>query len=171
MTEGITTVVVVGAGAAGLTSAIATAETLTKSAGDSCFLLLDGAKQIGAKMLVSGGGRCNVTHDAVAPKDFFGNRTIIRNVLAAFSVEQTIAWFASLGVDLKRESTGKLFPTTDKARTVLTALLNHARKLGVTICPNHRVSKILPSSAGFLVQHSHGTTYADRVILATGGRE
>ena len=72
------------------------------------IVLLDGTKTIGAKILISGGGRCNVTHEAVTPTDFFGNRRIIKNVLAAFSVEQTVKWFASLGVELKREETGKL---------------------------------------------------------------
>ena len=60
-------------------------------------MLLDGANRIGAKILVSGGGRCNVTHDAVTPSDYFGNRRIIKNVLAAFSAEDTVEWFAENG--------------------------------------------------------------------------
>ena len=161
---------VVGAGAAGLTGAIAAAETLAKDGHSGPVLLLDGAKQIGAKILVSGGGRCNVTHELITPKDFFGNRNIIRNILASFSVERTIAWFTSLGVDLKREPTGKLFPTTDDARTVLTALLTRARNAGVVIRPSHRVTEVTTSRAGFLVRHSHGLTQASQVILATGGQ-
>ena len=97
--------------------------------------MLDGVKTVGAKILVSGGGRCNVTHDVVTATDFFGNRHIIKNVLAAFPVQATIDWFASLGVELKCEETGKLFTVTDKARTVLTALLTHCHKLGVGILP------------------------------------
>ncbi|HEY5931602.1 MAG TPA: NAD(P)/FAD-dependent oxidoreductase [Nitrospira sp.] len=170
ITDDVVTVAVVGAGAAGLTSAIATARALAKGGVPGQMLLLDGAKQIGAKILVSGGGRCNVTHEVVTPKDFFGNRNIIRNILAAFSVAHTITWFVSLGVELKREETGKLFPTTDRARTVLSALLADARKAGVMIRPDHRVSEVVPSGTGFLVQHSHGTTRASRVILATGGQ-
>ena len=170
ITDDVVTVAVVGAGAAGLTSAIATAGALAKGGVPGQMLLLDGAKQIGAKILVSGGGRCNVTHEVVTPKDFFGNRNIIRNILAAFSVEHTITWFVSLGVELKREETGKLFPATDRARTVLSALLADARKAGVMIRPDHRVSEVVPSGTGFLVQHSHGTTRASRVILATGGQ-
>ena len=162
-------VAVVGAGAAGLTGAIAAAETLAQDGNSGRVLLLDGAKQIGAKILVSGGGRCNVTHEVITPKDFFGNRNIIRNILAAFTVERTIAWFQSLGVDLKREPTGKLFPTTDDARTVLNALLNRARGVGVIIRPSHRVSEVTTSGEGFLVRHSHGTAQASRVMLATGG--
>jgi predicted Rossmann fold flavoprotein len=84
-------------------------------------------------------------------------------------VERTIAWFKSVGVDLKREPTGKLFPTTDDARTVLNALLDRARGVGVIIRPSHRVSEVTTSGEGFLVRHSHGTAQASRVMLATGG--
>ncbi|NGZ09391.1 MAG: NAD(P)/FAD-dependent oxidoreductase [Nitrospira sp. LK70] len=170
MTDEVANVAVVGAGAAGLTGAIVTAETLARDGNPGRVLLLDGAKRIGAKILVSGGGRCNVTHEVITPKDFFGNQNIIRNILAAFSLERTIAWLASLGVDLKREPSGKLFPTTDDARTVLTALVARARHAGVIIRPDHRVTEISTSGAGFLVQDNHGLTQASRVVLATGGR-
>jgi len=163
---------IIGAGAAGLAAAIFAGEAAKRS-GSRSIVVLDGAKTIGAKILVSGGGRCNVTHDAVAATDFFGNRRIIKNVLAAFSVEDTVEWFASMGVELKREETGKLFPMTDKARTVLNALIERCRELSVAILPDHRVTEIarLPDSgAGFVVHHSHGALTANRVILATGGR-
>jgi predicted Rossmann fold flavoprotein len=159
-------VAIIGGGAAGLAAAIAAGE----HSQDARISLLDGARTLGAKILVSGGGRCNVTHDRVTPKDFFGNRHIIRNVLAAFSVEQTIAWLTSVGVELKREETGKMFPTTDKARTVLNALLARARDSGVTVCPDHRVSEVARSGSGFQVRHSYGLLHADRLILATGGQ-
>jgi predicted Rossmann fold flavoprotein len=164
-------VAVIGAGAAGLAASIFSAEAAAKGDRPQRIVLLDGAKTIGAKILVSGGGRCNVTHEVVAPTDFFGNRHIIKNVLAAFSVEQTVKWFASLGVELKREETGKLFPVTDKARTILTTLVNRCHELGVTIRPDHRVTGIETSAeSGFVLQHSHGTLRAKHVILATGGR-
>jgi predicted Rossmann fold flavoprotein len=132
-------VAVIGAGAAGLAASIFAAEAAAKGDRPQRIVLLDGVKTIGAKILVSGGGRCNVTHEVVTPTDYFGNRRIIKNVLAAFSVEQTVKWFASLGVELKREKTGKLFPVTDKARTVLFALVERCRELGVEIQTNHRV--------------------------------
>jgi hypothetical protein len=165
-------VAVIGAGAAGLATAIFAAETVEKSKSSTVFVL-DGAKTIGAKILVSGGGRCNVTHDVVTATDFFGNRHIIKNVLAAFPVQATIDWFASLGVELKREETGKLFPVTDKARTVLSALVNRCHELRVAIRPDHRVTDITcltGSETGFVIHHTHGTLQAKRVILATGGR-
>jgi predicted Rossmann fold flavoprotein len=166
-------IAVIGAGAAGLAASIFTAEVAAKGDRPQSIVLLDGVKTIGAKILVSGGGRCNVAHEVVTPTDYFGNRRIIRNVLAAFSVEQTVKWFASLGVELKREKTGKLFPVTDKARTILTALLNRCRALGVIIQSDHRVTRVdhLPGpQAAFSVHHTHGTLHARKVILATGGR-
>ena len=163
---------IIGAGAAGLAAAIFAGEAAQRS-DLRRIVLLDGAKTLGAKILVSGGGRCNVTHDEVSPTDFFGNRRIIKNVLAAFSVEETLQWFTSMGVELKREETGKLFPVSDKSRTVLNALVDRCRRLGVTVCPDHRVRTIEQgrgAEAGFRIHHAHGTLLAKKVILATGGR-
>ena len=93
------------------------------------------------------------------------------SAIAALSVKDTIAWFASMGVELKREETGKLFPVTDKARTVITALVTRCHDLGIRIQPDHRVSSLETSpEGGFILQHSQGTLHAKRVILATGGR-
>ncbi|MBU6481761.1 MAG: NAD(P)/FAD-dependent oxidoreductase [Nitrospirae bacterium] len=173
MAHSMVDVCIVGAGAAGLAAAIFAAEAAGKAGCAQRIVLLDGAKSIGAKILVSGGGRCNVTHDVVTATDFFGNRHIIKNVLAAFPVQATIDWFASLGVDLKCEETGKLFPVTDKARTILNALVNRCHELGVAIRPDHRVTdvaRLLGSEAGFAIHHTHGTLHAKKIILATGGR-
>ena len=109
-------VVIVGAGAAGLMAGIWAGRSGAR------VLVLDGAAKLGAKILVAGGGRCNVTHDEVAVEAYAGaSRNAIKKVLRRFDVPETIAFFAELGVTLKREATGKLFPTTDSARTVLNA--------------------------------------------------
>jgi predicted Rossmann fold flavoprotein len=166
-------IVVVGGGAAGLAASIAAAETLRAQGRQAHVVLLDGAQTLGAKILVSGGGRCNVTHDVVTPKDFFGNPHIVKNVLAAFPVQVAIEWFASLGVPLKRESTGKLFPVTDKARTVLEALLARCRAVGVRLRTHHRVTgieRLSGPAGGFAVRHTQGVMTADTVIMASGGR-
>ncbi len=160
---------VVGGGAAGLAASIAAAERNPSAR----IILLDGAKALGAKMLVSGGGRCNVTHDVVTAADFFGNPHIIKNVLAACRVPATIEWFASMGVPLKREDTGKLFPVTDRARTVVDALLARCRALAITIQPDHRVVGLehrADARGGFVLRHSRGRMEASLVVLATGGR-
>ncbi len=167
-------IVVVGAGAAGLAAGIFSAEAAGER-GASRIVVLDGAKKIGAKILISGGGRCNVTHERVAAADFNGSPHIVRNILAAFGVDATRRWFASLGVELKREETGKLFPVTDQARTVLQALTARCAALGVPVLVHHRVEDVVPQSgasggSSFLVKHEQGTVSARRVILATGGR-
>jgi len=168
------TIAIVGAGAAGLAAAIFAGEAARDRPPESRprLVLLDGAKRLGAKILVAGGGRCNVTHHAVRPDDYHGNRHIIRNVLRRFPVERTVDWFAALGVELKREPTGKLFPVTDDAHTVLDALLARCRDLAVEIRPDHRVHRCDHRSEAprFAVHHTHGTLEADRLILATGGR-
>src|ERR1051326_246720 len=90
-------VVVVGGGGAGLMAWIFAARSGAR------VVLLDGAKKIGAKILISGGGRCNVTHYAVSANDFNGNRNAIGKVLRTFDVAQTIAFFESIGVTVKRD--------------------------------------------------------------------
>lgn len=169
-------VVVVGAGAAGLMTAI----WIGRSAPGASILVLDGARTLGAKILVAGGGRCNVTHHAVDERAYAGStRPAIRKVLQRFPVEATIRFFAELGVTLKREETGKLFPTTDRARTVLDALLDAARAVQVEIRHPLRVERVQAvgsgqsgasaSGRGFLLTTSDGTLYTPRLVLATGG--
>lgn len=162
-------IAVIGAGAAGLAAGIFAAEAARQESGGQ-IVLLDGAKSIGAKILISGGGRCNVTHEEVSPRDFTPSIPAVRNILAAFPVQTTREWFAAMGVALKREETGKLFPVTDKARTILHALTNRCRELGVAILPLHRVSDVIAKEDGFIVRHEQGELYAGRVIMATGGR-
>jgi predicted Rossmann fold flavoprotein len=165
----IADIAIVGAGAAGLAAGIFAAEA--RATGSGGVLLLDGAKRIGAKILISGGGRCNVTHQEVRPRDFHGVPHVVRNILAAFPVAATIRWFESLGVALKREETGKLFPVSDKARTVLDALVDRCDQLGVQIRGGHRVRDVTPAGAGgFRIRHAQGELLARRVIMATGGR-
>src|SRR3954468_3247704 len=127
---------IVGGGAAGLAAAIFAAQTAPAG---FRIVILDGAKILGAKILIAGGGRCNVTHHEVLPKDFNGSQNIVRNVLSAFDVAATIRWFGSLGVELKREPTGKLFPVADSARVVLKALLDRCEALKVTLLTSRRV--------------------------------
>ena len=158
-------IAIIGAGAAGLATAIFAAER-----SDARVVVLDGAKRIGAKILVAGGGRCNVTHEVVTQEDFNGPRNIVRNVLRSFDEKAAVKWFASMGVTLKREPTGKLFPTTDDAHTVLDALLGRARELGVSIRPEHRVSAAVRDGDRFVVTHERGSLRADRLVMATGGR-
>jgi predicted Rossmann fold flavoprotein len=157
----------VGAGAAGLSTAI----FARRRGAQDRIVVLDGARSVGAKILVSGGGRCNVTNRQVRPRDFNGTGGgALRRILAGFDVPSTIAFFAEIGVPLREEENGKLFPTTGRARSVLDALLLEARRLLVEIRTGVRVEGLERSAEGFLVQTPRGSLAAGRVVLATGGR-
>jgi len=167
---------IIGAGAAGLTAAIAAAERSTEAGRALRIALLDSQKKPGAKILVSGGGRCNVTNDRVVPEDYWGgNRRNIAHVLRAFTRDQAVAWFARLGVELKLEPTGKMFPVTDSARTVLNALMRRIEELGVQTRFGYELDKLERDGDGFLL-HLLGENklpsamQASRVIMATGGK-
>jgi predicted Rossmann fold flavoprotein len=160
-------IVIVGAGAAGLATAIFT-RRLTPGAD---ILLVDSARRPGAKILVSGGSRCNVTNAVVSERDFNGGRrTIIRQVLRALPVSDTIAFFEEIGVSLHEEPGGKLFPTSNRSRDVLDALRREIDRTGVELRAGVRVSGVARGSGGFHITTSAGELTAARVVLATGGQ-
>jgi len=183
-----TDIAVVGAGAAGLTAAIRAAEAGAK------VTVLNAHPRVGLKILMSGGTRCNVTHREVTERDFAGgSRAVVARVLRAFPAEEARAWIESLGVPLKLEPTGKYFPQSDDAHTVLAALVDRAESLGVQMIAGARVIRLEPGwrlgiqrirdSNPFSAQvarYREGAwplpasepsewAEADRVILATGG--
>jgi predicted Rossmann fold flavoprotein len=163
----IVDIVIVGAGAAGLATAIFT----RRANADRTVLLVDGARQPGAKILVSGGGRCNVTNVVVSDTDFWGGRrTIVRRVLRAFPVRDTVAFFQSIAVGLHEEADGKLFPDSQRARDVLRALLNETERTGATLAAGTRVLDITRDGDRFRVVTNHADILAARVVLATGGQ-
>src|SRR6266550_1509143 len=160
-------VAIVGAGAAGLATAIF-ARRFNRA---RSVVLLEGARKPGAKILVSGGSRCNVTNAMVTERDFWGGRaSIVRRVLRAFPVGDTIAFFREIGVCLHEEAEGKLFPDTNRARDVLDALLSESDTLGVVLAPGRRVLEVERSVGGFRVITDRGELRAAAVVLATGGQ-
>jgi predicted Rossmann fold flavoprotein len=164
-------IAIVGAGAAGLFAAAWAGRTSRDRGLTPAIVAVDGARKLGAKILVAGGGRCNVTHWRVADTDFAGSTPpAIRKVLARFTADDTVAFFKAAGVELKREDTGKLFPVTDSARTVLDALVGEATRSGAELVHPARVDAILRDTDGFLVTTSAGPLRAARVILCTGGK-
>ena len=178
--EAVVDVAIVGAGAAGLFAAIWAGK---KVEGQSVQIaVLDSARKLGAKILVAGGGRCNVTHCRVTEHDFAGSSpAAIRKVLRRFSVEQTVQLFADAGVELKKEETGKLFPVSDSARTILQALLDQVQSVDASITHPARVTDIdqLPCNVltkgcnkepRLRVVSEDGVLLARHVIVCTGGK-
>jgi predicted Rossmann fold flavoprotein len=162
---------IVGAGAAGLAAGIHAGERARALGRRLRIVAVDGARRPGAKILVSGGGRCNVTNREVTPEDYNGgSRATIRRILRSFDNRATLEWMAALGVELKLEPTGKYFPTTDSARTVLEALLGALAAAGVELRTSWRATGLTRGADGFLVTGPDGAAlHARRLIMATGG--
>src|SRR6266481_3181430 len=139
MPDTVWDVVVIGAGAAGLLAAIHAAE------GGRRVLLLEKNRKAGVKILMSGGTRCNVTHAtdnrgivaAYGPAGKF-----LHSALAAFSVQDTVDFFAAEGVATKVEETGKIFPVSNKAIDVLNALLRRLHRSAATLALGEPVTGI-----------------------------
>jgi predicted Rossmann fold flavoprotein len=159
--------VVVGAGAAGLATAIFAA----RAAPGLRVVCLDGARHIGAKILVSGGSRCNVTNRVVTEQDFWGGSSrVVRNVLRAFPAARAAGFFSELGVALHEEEDGKLFPDTNCARTVLDGLLGEAGRLGIDVRTQARVVALQRSNGLAAAVNGGPVVGAPIMVLATGGR-
>ena len=158
---------VIGAGAAGLATAIFAARNSARR-----IVCLDSARRIGAKILISGGSRCNVTNRVVTERDFWGGSSrFVRHVLRAFPEIRAIEFFAELGVALHEEEDGKLFPDSNTSRTVLNALTREAERLGIELVTGERVDSIVKDGAVFLTTTDSGRTITSRsVALCTGGR-
>ena len=159
-------IAIVGAGAAGLATAIFAARRGAREP----IVLLDGAARPGAKILVSGGARCNVTNAVVTERDYCGSPPhLVRRVLRAFGVAETVAFFEEIGVPLHEEAGGKLFPDANRSRAVLEALLGEARRRGVALRTGERVASVDGDAEGFVLRTERGGLEASRVVLATGG--
>jgi predicted Rossmann fold flavoprotein len=160
--------VILGAGAAGLMAAIHAAERGGR------VLLLEKGKKPGVKILMSGGTRCNITHDCDARgivAAFGPNGKFLHSALAALGPRETIAVFEVEGVATKVEETGKIFPVSDRAVDVLEALLRRLARSGATLTLNEPAREVhLQPEGGFQVVTAARTLTAAKILITTGGR-
>ncbi len=161
-------VVVVGAGAAGLFAATAACRSGART------LLIEKNRKIGVKILMSGGTRCNLTQatDWRGIATAFGGQQsrFLKYALASFTPAQTVAWFESAGVPTRTESTGKIFPASNRAVEVRDALVDAARAAGVQIRSGVSVSGIRPPEPNFILETSDGHVTGYQLIITTGGQ-
>ena len=160
-------VAVIGAGAAGLVAAA------FASAGGAQVVLIERTKDGGRKILISGGGRCNVLPSALAPERFVSDAPahLVRGMLRAWPLHEQRAFFEhDLEIPLAlEEESGKLFPRSNRARDVRDGLVAHARAKGVDIRFDTTVGNLSIAAAGFTIGTSRGDVHCDRVVLAAGG--
>lgn len=159
--------VIVGAGAAGLMAGIQAARRRP----GLDLLVVDSRERPGAKIRVSGGGRCNLSHVRVDKSDFqSGAPGQVAAVLKAFPVAETLDFFRSLGLPLHEAANGRIYPASECADDVLEALLGEARRLGLRWRKPFPVDRLSPRDGGYLLSSAADSLWAPRLILAAGGR-
>jgi predicted Rossmann fold flavoprotein len=171
-------IVIAGGGAAGYFAAIACAETGAARPGPgprAQIIVYEATPQPLAKVRISGGGRCNLTHACFDPRTLVrhyprGGRELL-GPLHRWGPRETIDWFAAHGVATKAEADGRVFPTTDDSQTIVDCLQQTATAAGVQVVLHHGVAQARAvAAAGFEVTLTSGGTVAcDRLLLATGG--
>ena len=136
-----TEIVVIGGGAAGFFGAIHAAQFPHTN-----VTLIEAGRQPLAKVRVSGGGRCNVTHHCFEPSQLVQNYPrggkALRGAFSRFQPLDVVRWFNAEGVKLKTEADGRMFPVTDDSETIVEALMVASKKAGVVILTNVLVQKI-----------------------------
>ncbi len=158
--------IVLGAGAAGLMAAIHAAERGRR------VLLLEKGKKPGVKILMSGGTRCNITHDCDnrgIVEAFGPNGKFLHSALANFGVKETIAFFEAEGVATKIEDTGKIFPVSDRALDVLNALLRRLGRTSATLTLQEPARDISAINGGFRIDTDKRSLNCQSVVITTGG--
>src|SRR5262245_35234890 len=137
-------------------------------------IVLETTRDGGRKILISGGGRCNVLPRAIEPERFVSDspRPLVRRLLKSWPLEEQRAFFErDLGIPLKLEAdTGKYFPVSDRARDVRDRLLAKADRAGVQFRFETRLTDVTRRDDGWLVHTTSGPIDADFVIVASGGR-
>lgn len=166
----MTSLITIGGGAAGVFAAITAAEQDP----DLDITILERGRKPLAKVLISGGGRCNVTHACFEPSELIHfyprGAKELQGPFTRFQPADTIAWFEQRGVPLKTEPDGRVFPTTDRSQTIVDCLLGEAKKLGIRIRTGCSVQSVEKTRSGFHVTGNGLDGITTRTaLLAPGG--
>ncbi len=161
--------IVIGGGAAGFFAAVTAAANNPKAK----VLLLEKSAVPLAKVRVSGGGRCNVTHACFDARQLAqnyprGHKELI-GPFTRFQPRDTIEWFSSRGVQLKVEGDGRMFPVTDSSQTIIDCLIREAGKLKVEVRYRQTIQQIKNLNSHFILTNTTGEEFScDALLLATG---
>jgi hypothetical protein len=159
--------IVIGGGASGLFSAVNAAAKAVD------VLVLEKSAKLLAKVKISGGGRCNVTHHCLEVPNLIKNYPrgfdTLKIVFKQFQPKDTIQWFESKGVSLKTEADGRMFPVSNVSQTIIDCLLKEATQHGVKIEMGVLVESITYEKEVYTVTYLGGTYQSKQLLIATGG--
>ena len=159
------TVGIIGAGASGMAAALAAAENENVQ-----VILLERQVRVGRKLQATGNGRCNLTNIHAAQKGYHGEDvSFIRPAMDGMNPEKTLAWFRSLGLYTVTEDSGKVYPYSDQANSVVDVLRLALNKYNIDLRVGFEVQKITKSDGGFSVSNGEETVRCDKLIVACGG--
>ncbi len=159
-------VAVIGAGPAGLFCAIHAAEQ------DLHVLVLEKMQAPGRKLLLTGSGQCNITHDGEIRKFFshYGNAgSFLKPALLAFTNRDIIRFFRGRGLEMEIREDGKVFPATRKSSDVLSILISECEKQKIPVCCGEPVQKIQKNEGVFVVTTPRRICHTTCLVIATGG--
>lgn len=167
-------IAVVGGGAAGFFSAINCAQSARQLGVSADIRIFESSGSFLKKVKISGGGRCNVTHNCFEVKSFCqnyprGSRELL-SPMQRFQAKDTVEWFAKAGVKLVAEADGRMFPVTNTSETIVNCYLDLAKDFQIELKTHHKVDKIVPLAPEKwqLQFHERDSFEAESVLIATG---
>ncbi len=156
-------IAIIGAGAAGMTAAIAAAREAERR---KQILLIEKEAAPGKKLLATGNGRCNLANRNTGAAYYRGDRAFIEAVFRARSPEESLSFFRSIGIPVTDDGSGRLYPLSRRAGAVVAALRNECARLGIETLCETEITGIKKQSDGFLL---NGRISARALIVASGG--
>jgi len=158
-------VCVIGAGASGMAAALAAAENP-----DVQVILLERQARVGKKLLATGNGRCNLTNTHAAERGYHGeDAAFAQQALTSFDPEAVRAWFRQMGLFTVAEPSGRVYPYSDQANSVVDVLRLALGKPNIQLLTGFEVQKIRREESGFSVSGAEQTVLCDKLIVACGG--
>ena len=158
-------IAIIGGGASGMAAALAAAENPNVQ-----VLLLERQARLGKKLLSTGHGRCNLTNLHAKDRGYHGNDASFANyAISEFDPEETLQWFRDMGLFTVAEDSGRVYPYSDQANSVVDSLRFALEKPNITVRTGCEVTKIKRSGNGFLLETAEETFSCHKLIVACGG--
>lgn len=162
-------VAIIGGGAAGFFAAFSVKEHHLKAK----VFIFEKSDKLLSKVKISGGGRCNVTNACFHPsrlsKFYPRGEKQLKKAFSVFQPKDTVAWFASRGVELKTEADNRMFPVSDDSQTIIDCFLREAQLKNIQIIKENPVKELIPEQIGYTLVFKGSKQKFDKVIVATGG--
>ncbi len=163
-----TDIIIIGGGAAGFFTAINLAENMPNSK----IIILERGAEVLAKVKISGGGRCNLTHAQFNPKELTQNyprgEKELLGPFHTFMTGDTVEWFEKKGVPLTIEEDGRMFPESNSSQTIIDCFVNETKRLGVEVLKNHSVKGIEKENEKWIVATEKGNFISEKLVITTG---